>query len=73
MSSIMKVIEKMKLNVLSIDGVPDSFSSEVYKLTLAVGEHVSGGKYFNFAQISGWLRGEILFRKNKCAQRRHLL
>lgn len=40
MSSIMNVIEKMKLNVLSIDGVPDSFSSEVYKLTLAGGEHV---------------------------------
>ncbi|MGZ9585807.1 phosphotransferase family protein [Paenibacillus marinisediminis] len=34
MNSISKVIEHFKLNVLHIEGVPESFSSEVYKLTL---------------------------------------
>ncbi|MFF2886300.1 phosphotransferase family protein [Paenibacillus sp. NPDC057967] len=40
MSSILKVIEELKLNVLSIDDVPESYSSDVYKLTLASGENV---------------------------------
>ncbi|WP_245583056.1 phosphotransferase enzyme family protein [Paenibacillus daejeonensis] len=40
MSSIHTVIEKLKLNVLYIEDVPESYSSEVYKLTLASGEHV---------------------------------
>lgn len=40
MSSILNVIEKLKLNVLNIEDVPESFSSEVYKLTLASGENV---------------------------------
>ncbi|WP_245237166.1 hypothetical protein [Paenibacillus ihuae] len=41
MKSIQKIIEKLKLNVMSIDGVPESFSSEVNKLTL-----VSGGAVY---------------------------
>ena len=40
MSSILNVIEKLKLNVLNIEDVAESFSSEVYKLTLASGETV---------------------------------
>lgn len=40
MSSILEVIERLKLNVLNIEGVPESFSSEVYKLTLVSGENV---------------------------------
>jgi Ser/Thr protein kinase RdoA (MazF antagonist) len=40
MNSNQKIIEKLKLNVLKIDTVPDSFSSEVYKLTLVSGEAV---------------------------------
>lgn len=40
MSSILKVIEKLKLNVLHVEDVPESFSSDVYKLTLASGETV---------------------------------
>ncbi|MBD2864007.1 phosphotransferase family protein [Paenibacillus oceani] len=40
MSSILKAIEKLKLNVLNIEDVPESFSSDVYKLILARGEHV---------------------------------
>ncbi|OPG95793.1 phosphotransferase [Chryseobacterium mucoviscidosis] len=40
MSSILNVIEKLKLNVLNIEDVPESFSSDVYKLTLANGEDV---------------------------------
>lgn len=40
MSSILKVIETLKLNVLHVEDVPESFSSEVYKLTFAGGEHV---------------------------------
>ncbi|QTH45262.1 aminoglycoside phosphotransferase family protein [Cohnella sp. LGH] len=40
MSSILKVIEKLKLNALNIEDVPESFSSDVYKLTLAGGETV---------------------------------
>ena len=40
MSSILKVIEKLKLNALNIEDVPESFSSDVYKLTLASGETV---------------------------------
>ncbi|WP_339853214.1 hypothetical protein [Paenibacillus sp. FSL W7-1088] len=40
MSSILNVIEKLKLNVLNIEDVPESFSSDVYKLGLASGEDV---------------------------------
>jgi len=40
MSSILKVIEKLKLNAVNIEDVPESFSSDVYKLTLACGETV---------------------------------
>ncbi|MCZ1268064.1 phosphotransferase family protein [Paenibacillus tundrae] len=40
MSSILNVIEKLKLNVLNIENVPESFSSDVYKLTLRSGEDV---------------------------------
>ncbi|MEK3916504.1 phosphotransferase family protein [Paenibacillus sp. FSL H7-0331] len=40
MSSILNVIEKLKLNVLNVEDVPESFSSDVYKLTLANGEKV---------------------------------
>ncbi|OAX48123.1 phosphotransferase family protein [Paenibacillus sp. AD87] len=40
MSSILNVIEKLKLNVLNIENVPESFSSDVYKLTLLSGEDV---------------------------------
>ncbi|QUL53757.1 aminoglycoside phosphotransferase family protein [Paenibacillus tritici] len=40
MNSILNVIEKLKLNVLNIEDVPESFSSDVYKLTLASGETV---------------------------------
>lgn len=42
MSFILKVIEKLKLNVLNVEDVPESFSSDAYKLTLASGENVSG-------------------------------
>lgn len=39
MSSIQTVIKELKLNVLIIEDVPDSFScSLVYKLTLVNGE-----------------------------------
>jgi hypothetical protein len=38
MSSILNVIEKLKLNVSNIEDVPESFSSDVYKLTLARGK-----------------------------------
>lgn len=34
MNSLQEVIKKFKLNVLHIEDVPESFSSEVYKLTL---------------------------------------
>ncbi|SDS84634.1 Ser/Thr protein kinase RdoA involved in Cpx stress response, MazF antagonist [Paenibacillaceae bacterium GAS479] len=40
MSSILNVIEKLKLNVLNIEDVPESFSSEVYKISLANRENV---------------------------------
>ncbi|QHW29549.1 aminoglycoside phosphotransferase family protein [Paenibacillus rhizovicinus] len=40
MSAILKVIDKLKLNVSNIEDVPESFSSDVYKLTLARGENV---------------------------------
>ncbi|MEK4003196.1 phosphotransferase family protein [Paenibacillus sp. FSL H3-0333] len=40
MSVIHHFIDRLKLNVSNIEGVPDSFSSEVYKLTLAGGENV---------------------------------
>lgn len=40
MSSILNVIEKLKLNVLDIEDVPESYSSDVYKLTLVSGEDV---------------------------------
>lgn len=42
MGSILKVIEKLKLNVLNVEDVLESFSSDVYKLTLASRENVSG-------------------------------
>lgn len=47
MSSILNVIEKLKLNVLNVEDVPESFSSDVYKLTLANGEKVYVKIYFN--------------------------
>ncbi|MEK4056993.1 phosphotransferase [Paenibacillus sp. FSL F4-0087] len=40
MSSILNVIEKLKLNVLNIEDVPESYSSDVFKLTLVSGEDV---------------------------------
>ncbi|MGN7413009.1 phosphotransferase family protein [Paenibacillus sp. SAF-068] len=40
MNTILKVIEKLNLNVLHIEDVPESFSSDVYKLTLVSGENV---------------------------------
>ncbi|MCM3746085.1 aminoglycoside phosphotransferase family protein [Paenibacillus pasadenensis] len=40
MSSVQTVIKKLKLDVLNIEDVPDSFSSEVYKLTLFNRENV---------------------------------
>lgn len=35
MNNIQKFIKKFKLNVIHIDGVPESYSSEVYRLTLS--------------------------------------
>lgn len=35
MSAITEILARFKLNVLAIDGVPESHSSEVYKLTLS--------------------------------------
>lgn len=40
LNSIQTVISKLKLNVLDIKTVPDSFSSEVYKLNLVNGANV---------------------------------
>lgn len=40
MNLIDTVIKRFKLNVLSIDNVPESFSSQVYKLSLTSGETV---------------------------------
>lgn len=40
MNTILKVIEKLKLKVLHIEDVPESYSSDVYKLTLVSGENV---------------------------------
>ncbi|MBM7566233.1 phosphotransferase family protein [Paenibacillus sacheonensis] len=40
MNAIRTVIEKLKLNVSHIEDVPESFSSDVYKLTLASGDTV---------------------------------
>ncbi|MFS0872657.1 phosphotransferase enzyme family protein [Paenibacillus xylanilyticus] len=40
MSPIQNIIKKLKLNVLTVDDVPESYSSEVYKLTLASRETV---------------------------------
>ncbi|SEK56218.1 hypothetical protein [Paenibacillus sp. OK003] len=47
MSSILNVIEKLKLSVLNIENVPESFSSDVYKLTLVRGEDVYVKILFN--------------------------
>ncbi|MCR8641151.1 aminoglycoside phosphotransferase family protein [Paenibacillus sp. N1-5-1-14] len=65
MSSILNVIEKLKLNVANIEDVPDSFSSDVYKLTLASGENVyvkipfNKDKLFREYQILETLKGVI--------------
>lgn len=65
MSSILNVIEKLKLNVLTIEDVPESHSSEVYKLTLACGENVyvkipfNKEKLFREYQILEMLKGII--------------
>lgn len=65
MSTIQKVIENLKLNVLKIEDVPESFSSEVYKLTLASGENVyvkipfNKDKLFREFQILETLKGVI--------------
>lgn len=40
MNSILRVIEQLQLNVSTLHDVPESFSSEVYKLTLADGKTV---------------------------------
>ena len=40
MSSIQKAIKTLKLNVSHVEDVPESYSSDVYKLTLASGENV---------------------------------
>ncbi|WP_238327471.1 hypothetical protein [Paenibacillus gorillae] len=65
MSSILNVIEKLKLNVRSIEDVPESFSSEVYKLTLSSGENVyvkipfNKDKLYREFQILETLQGVI--------------
>jgi Ser/Thr protein kinase RdoA (MazF antagonist) len=65
MSSVQNVIEKLKLNVLYVEDVPESFSSEVYKLTLANGENVyvkipfNKDKLFREFQILGTLKDVI--------------
>ena len=35
MNNIQKFIKRFKLNVIHVDGVPESYSSEVYRLTLS--------------------------------------
>nr|WP_260986995.1 aminoglycoside phosphotransferase family protein [Paenibacillus terrae] len=65
MSSIRNVIEKLKLTVSNIEDVPESFSSDVYKLTLASGENVyvkipfNKDKLFREFQILETLKGVI--------------
>jgi ABC-type dipeptide/oligopeptide/nickel transport system ATPase subunit len=65
MSSILKVIEKLKLNVLNVEDVPESFSSDEYKLTLASGENVfvkipfNKDKLFREFQMLETLKGII--------------
>lgn len=65
MSSILKVIEKLKLNVLNVEDVPESFSSDVYKLTLASGDNVfvkipfNKDKLFREFQMLETLKGII--------------
>ncbi|WP_053781020.1 protein kinase family protein [Paenibacillus xylanivorans] len=65
MSSILNVIEKLKLNVLNIEDVPESFSSDVYKLTLASGEDVyvkipfNKDKLFRELQMLETLKGVL--------------
>lgn len=65
MSSILNVLEKLKLNVLNVEDVPESFSSEVYKLTLVSGENVylkipfNRDKLFREYQILETLKGII--------------
>ncbi|MCM2998556.1 aminoglycoside phosphotransferase family protein [Paenibacillus cellulositrophicus] len=65
MSSILNVIEKLKLTVSNIEDVPESFSSDVYKLTLASGENVyvkipfNKDKLFREFQILETLKGVI--------------
>jgi Ser/Thr protein kinase RdoA (MazF antagonist) len=51
MESISPIIEKFKLNVLKIEGVPESFSSEVYKLTLVNGQQVYLKVPFNRSKL----------------------
>ncbi|MBT2770940.1 aminoglycoside phosphotransferase family protein [Halomonas sp. ISL-60] len=65
MSSILNVIEKLKLNVMNVEDVPESFSSDVYKLTLASGENVyvkipfNKDKLFREFQMLEILKGVI--------------
>jgi aminoglycoside phosphotransferase (APT) family kinase protein len=65
MSSILNVIEKLKLNVSNIEDVPESFSSDVYKLTLSSGENVyikipfNKDKLFREFQVLETLKGVI--------------
>lgn len=65
MNSILNVIEKLKLNVSNIADVPESFSSDVYRLTLASGEDVfvkipfNKDKLFREFQILETLKGVI--------------
>nr|WP_200868097.1 hypothetical protein [Mycobacterium tuberculosis] len=65
MSSIQTVIKELKLNVLIIEDVPDSFSSLVYKLTLVNGEIVyvkipyNKDKLFREFQVLETLKGVI--------------
>ncbi|MGW7161269.1 hypothetical protein [Paenibacillus taichungensis] len=51
MSSILNVIEKLKLNVLNIEDVPESYSSDVFKLTLVSGEDVYVKIPFNMDKL----------------------
>lgn len=65
MNSIQTVIKELKLNVLIIEDVPDSFSSLVYKLTLVNGEIVyvkipyNKDKLFREFQVLETLKGVI--------------
>lgn len=46
MDSIQTIIKKFKLNVSNISNVPESFSSEVYKLHLVNGSNVYAQCFF---------------------------